>query len=125
MLEILFKDEAYKIVGAAFEVYNNLGSGFLEPVYQEALSLEFKSQNIPFQPQVILDIYYKDLKLEKHYIPDFICFGDVIVEIKAIDKPSGKEMAQMINYLKATKSKIGILLNFGNKSEMEWKRVVN
>ena len=118
------KDErTYKIIGAALEVHKVLGCGFLEAVYQEALEREFKSQEIPFKSQPMVQISYKGKLLDKTYQPDFICYEEVIVEIKAISLLSGVEEAQLINYLKATGLKVGLLLNFGSKS-LEYKRFV-
>ena len=118
------KDErTYKIIGAALEVHKVLGCGFLEAVYQEALEREFKSQEIPFKSQPMVQISYKGKLLDKTYQPDFICYKEVIVEIKAISLLSGVEEAQLINYLKATGLKVGLLLNFGSKS-LEYKRFV-
>jgi GxxExxY protein len=105
------KDErTYRIIGAAIEVHKELGCGFLEAVYQEALGKEFAYQAIPFKPQPIIQISYKGKPLDKTYQPDFVCFDEVIVEIKTI-------------YLKATGLKVGLLINFGNKS-LEYKRFV-
>lgn len=118
------KDEkTYQIIGAAMEVHKELGCGFLEAVYQKALEKEFTDQGIPFKAQPIVEIFYKEKALDKTYQPDFVCFGDVIVEIKAISGLSGIEEAQLINYLKATGLKVGLLINFGSKS-LEYKRFV-
>ena len=118
------KDQrTYKIIGAAMEVHRELGSGFLEAVYQEALEKEFTIQEIPFKAQPEIRIKYKGKLLEKKYQPDFICFDEVIVEIKAISELSGIEEAQIINYLKATGLKKGLLINFGSKS-LQYKRMV-
>jgi len=113
----------YKIIGAAIEVHKELGCGFLEAVYQEALGKEFAYQAIPFKPQPIIQIVYKGKPLDKTYQPDFVCYDEVIVEIKAISNLSGVEEAQLINYLKATELKVGLLINFGSKS-LEHKRLV-
>ncbi|MCK4468843.1 MAG: GxxExxY protein [Desulfobacterales bacterium] len=113
----------YKIIGAALEVHKELGCGFLEAVYQEALGKEFAYQAISFKPQPIIQISYKGKPLDKTYQPDFICYKEIIVEIKAISNLSGIEEAQLINYLKATGLKVGLLINFGNKS-LEHKRFV-
>jgi len=115
--------KTYAIIGAAMEVHKELGNGFLEAVYQEALEKEFTYQEIPFKSQPLVRIEYKGKPLKKTYEPDFICFDEVIVEIKAMDKLSGVEHAQIINYLKATSFKVGLLINFGNKS-LEHKRFV-
>ena len=118
------KDQrTYKIIGAAIEVHKELDSGFLEAVYQEAPGREFTTQEIPFRSQPFVEIIYKGTPLEKKYQPDFICYDEVIVEIKAISGITGNEEAQLINYLKATNLKIGLLLNFGSKS-LEHKRFV-
>ena len=118
------KDEkTYKIIGAAIEVHKELGCGFLEAVYQEALGKEFADQGMPFKPQPIIQIAYKGKPLDKTYQPDFVCFNEIIVEIKALAKLTGIEEAQLINYLKATGLKVGLLLNFGSKS-LEHKRFV-
>ena len=118
------KDQkTYKIIGAAMEVHKELGCGFLEAVYHEALTREFYDQGIPFKSQPTINISYKGKALKKTYEPDFICYDDVIVEIKALNSLSGLEEAQMINYLKASKIEIGLLLNFGSKS-LEYNRFV-
>jgi GxxExxY protein len=111
----------YKIIGAAMEVHRELGSGFLEPVYQEALEIELESMKIPFEAQPEIKIVYKGNPLKKFYQPDFICFNEIIVEIKALCQLSGVEEAQVINYLKATIHKIGLLINFGAPS-LQYKR---
>lgn len=113
----------YKIIGAAMEVHKEMGCGFLEAVYQEALDIEFRSQEIPFKPQPIIEIFYKGKLLEKKYQPDFICFDEILVEIKALEQLSGTEESQIINYLKATGFKVGLLINFGSKT-LEYKRFV-
>ena len=104
------------------EVHKELGCGFLEAVYQEALEREFTSQQILFKPQPIIQISYKGKPLDKTYQPDFICFDEIILEIKAISTLSGVEEAQLINYLKATGLKLGLLINFGATS-LEYKRM--
>jgi len=112
-------ERTYKIIGAAIEVHKELGSGFLEAVYQEALGKECVYQGIPFKPQPA----YKGKVLDKTYQPDFICYEEILVEIKAISILSGVEEAQLINYLKATNLHAGLLLNFGSQS-LEYKRLV-
>ena len=120
----MVRDErTFKIIGAAIEVHKELGCGFLEAVYQEALEREFRIQGIPFKSQPVIRIVYKGKLLDKTYQPDFVCFDEVIVEIKAIAGLSGIEEAQLINYLKATGLKVGILINFGSKS-LQHKRMV-
>ena len=115
------EDETYKIIGAAFEVHKNLGSGFLEAVYQEALEKEFNLQHIPYSREAPFSIFYKDEKLKNAYIADFVCFNKIIVELKAIQKLTGEHQAQIMNYLKASSLHIGLLFNFGAKS-LEYKR---
>jgi GxxExxY protein len=124
MGELLLKEEVFGIVGAAMEVYNHLGSGFLEPVYQEALGIEFELRGIAFEPQKELVIHYKGRRLEKSYIADFVTFGKIIVEIKAIEHLSSKETGQLLNYLNATGLQVGLLINFGAANQLEWKRMV-
>jgi GxxExxY protein len=116
-------ERTYNIIGAAIEVHKELGCGFLEAVYQEALGREFISQKIPYQAQPIIEIHYKGKPLDKTYQPDFLCFDEVIVEIKAMSNLSGVEEAQLLNYLKATRLQVGLLINFGSKS-LEHKRFV-
>ena len=124
MTELLFKEEVFKIVGAAIEVHRELGSGFLEPVYQEALAIELASCLVPFEAQRPLQILYKGHRLKKEYVPDFVCHQQIIVELKALAKLSGTEEAQALNYLKATKFRVALLLNFGSYGKLEWKRLV-
>ncbi len=121
--ELLLKDEVYAIVGAAMEVSNVLGSGFLEAVYQEALHIELTARNIPFVAQHAVNISYKGRILRATYIPDFICYDQVIVEIKALKALTSVEEAQLLNYLKATGKPVGVLINFG-APKLEWKRMV-
>ena len=106
------------------DVYNELGFGFLEGVYQEALAIELKIKKLYYKNQVMLEIYYKGHKLEKEYKPDFIVDDKIVIELKAEDKINNSDIAQIINYLKATKLKLGLIINFGNKEKLEWKRVV-
>ena len=115
--------KTYAIIGAAIEVHKELGCGFLEAVYQEALEKEFGIQKIPFKSQPAVEILYKGKPLAKTYQPDFVCFDEVIIEIKALGALTGIEEAQLINYLKATGLRVGLLINFGAKS-LEYKRLI-
>ena len=114
----------YNIIGAAMEVHKEIGCGFLEAVYQEAFERELSDRDIPFTAQSAIEIIYKGKPLNKTYQPDFICYGEVIVEIKALSVLSSIEEAQLLNYLKATNLEIGLLINFGTKS-LEYKRMIN
>lgn len=111
--KILFKDECYQIHGAIFEVYREMGCGFLEAVYQECLERELATRRIPFVVQPDLALSYKGEPLIQVYKPDFICFGKVIVELKAVKEIAPEHKAQVLNYLKATGMKLGLLTNFG------------
>lgn len=113
----------YNIIGAAMEVHGELGCGFLEPVYHEALALEFEKRDIPFTSEIELPIFYKGRRLSTGYRVDFICYGAVIAEIKALKKITGTEKSQVINYLKAAGLRTGLLLNFGIRS-LKFERVV-
>ena len=121
---ILFKDESYKILGAAFKVYNTLGSGFLEAVYQEALEIEFQRQGIPFEREKELKIQYDGVELKQTYKADFVCYGKIIVELKAVSVLDDAHRSQVYNYLHATGSQLGLLLNFGCSDELEKERIV-
>jgi GxxExxY protein len=118
------KDEVYQIVGAAMEVSNELGCGFLEAVYQESLAIELDVRQIPHVPQQRIAIFYKGSALYKEYIADFLCYDQIIVEIKAIKAITGIEEAQLLNYLKATNLPLGVIVNFG-APQLEWRRYAN
>ena len=124
MTDLLYKDEVYAIVGAAMDVYNDLGPGFLEPVYQEAMEIEIAARKIPSKSQHQITVKYKGRTLKKFYIADLICYDKIIVEIKAMDKLTLREEGQLINYLKATGIKVGVVINFGHYPSLEWKRLV-
>ncbi len=123
-MEILLKEEAYAIVGACFEVYNNMGCGFLEPVYQECLEIELQLRGIPFVSHAELKLRYKDRTLKKKYEPDFMCFDKVIVEIKAVSELTDEHRSQVHNYLKATVYRLGLLVNLGAHGELVYDRIV-
>ena len=124
MAELLYKDEVYAVIGSAMEVYNQLGPGFGEAIYQEALEIELGSRKIPNRPQHDVFIKYKGTKLKQFFKPDFLCFDKIIVEIKALDRLTSREEAQLLNYLKATNLPVGLLINFGSHNDFEWKRMV-
>ncbi len=123
--ELVLKQEVFDIVGAAMDVYNELGSGFLESIYQEAMELELASRAIPFARQVPLRVRYKTQVLSKAFVADLICFGSVLIELKAISQTTKADEAQILNYLKATGLKVGLLINFGDPGRLEWHRFVN
>jgi GxxExxY protein len=124
MTELIAKDEVYAVIGAAMEVYNRLGPGFLEPVYQEALAIEFTYRSIRFHEQHPIEIVYRGRPLKKKYIADFLCYDGIVVEIKALNALTSREEAQILNYLKATGHQVGVLINFGAHPSLEWKRIV-
>lgn len=119
----LFKDECYKIIGCCMEVHNELGCGFLEAVYQEALSIVLSEKKVPFVKEKVLDIEFRGKILDKKYIADFICFDELIIELKATDALANHDIAQVLNYLKATGKRIGLLINFGT-TKLQYKRVI-
>ena len=123
MNDILFKDEAYKIIGACMEVHKELGHGFLEAVYQEALEREFSSQGILYEREKQLKINYKNTILNKTYFADFVCYNKILIELKAVKELKSDHEAQLFNYLKATGVQLGILINFG-ESSLKQKRIV-
>lgn len=124
MAELIFQEESYAIVGAAMDVYYTLGLGFLEPVYHNAMLVELGRRRIPFESEKELDVYYKNIRLEKKYSPDLICYGQIVVELKVVHRISNIEVAQLINYLKITRNRLGLLINFGAERTLEWKRYV-
>ena len=124
MTELMLKEEVFAVIGAAMEVHRVLGAGFLEAVYQEALEIEMESRNIPFEARKDLAVVYKGRQLQKRYEADLICCGQIIAELKALDRLTNKEEAQLLNYLKATGLRVGLLINFGSVGRLEWKRFV-
>ncbi len=123
--DIVLKDESYRITGACFEVYKEKGAGFLEAVFQECLAMEFHAAGIPFVEKPCLNLAYKGRPLKSTYQPDFVCYGKIIVEIKAISVLNDENRAQIINYLKASGLPLGILVNFGHYPKVEIERFVN
>ena len=124
--KLVYGDEVFATVGAAIEVHKQLGPGFLEAVYQEAMEIELSARDIPFRAQQEMVIQYnKEHILNKYYVADFVCYDKIIVELKAVDRLSGKAQSQVINYLKASDMRVGVLVNFGSKGRLEWQRFVN
>ena len=121
---VLFRNESYSIQGAVFEVYREMGSGFLEAVYQECLAIEFRRREIPFAAQKDLSLVYKGETLQQIYRPDFVCFGKIIVEIKAAKALLPEHRAQVLNYLKSTGFRLGLLVNFGHYPKVQMERLV-
>ncbi len=121
--KFLFEEESHKIIGASYEVQNELGFGFLEAVYHEALQLTFANNLIPFESEKKLEIYFKGQKLQKAYYADFICYDKIIIELKACDGLTPEHVAQVLNYLKATNFRLGLLINFGTQ-QVQIKRVI-
>jgi GxxExxY protein len=121
---ILYKDECYGIQGAIFEVYREMGCGFLEAVYQECLEKELARKGIPFQSQAQLNLNYKVERLNQTYKPDFICHGKIIIEIKAIKDIGDEHRAQVFNYLKSTGIRLGLLVNFGHFQKATIERII-
>ena len=105
-------------------VYNRLGPGFVEAVYQEALEIEFQRRNIPYEREKEIDVYYDGVLLKKKFQPDFVCYGRIIVELKAVMELDDLNRVQVYNYLKATKMKLGLLMNFGHPDGLEWERKI-
>ena len=123
--KIVYKEESYRIIGACFEVYREKGAGFLEAVYQECLAMEFTSSTIPYKEKIDLKLHYKGQALKQFYQPDFFCFDRIIVEIKAVKQLKDEHRAQVINYVKSTGVKLGLLVNFGHHPGLEYERFVN
>ena len=124
MSKLIYKEETFAIRGACFNVYNQMGSGFLEAVYQESLDIELAEQMIPYDAQKELEVYYFDKKLKQKYIPDLICYGNIIVEIKAVKELLPQHTAQLFNYLMITGYKLGLLVNFGSYPKITIERIV-
>ena len=121
---LLYKQESYEIVGAAMHVYNTLGAGFLEAVYQEALEIELSKRNIPFEAQKELYIKYDDVILKQKYRADIVCYDKIILEIKAVSNLEKVHSSQLYHYLHATGKKLGLLINFGCAYSLEFERII-
>ena len=123
MTEIIFKKESYAIIGACFEVYNQKGCGFLEPVYQECMAIEFEYPRIPAIAKPSLVLSYGGRILKQTYEPDYVCFEKIIVELKAVSALADEHRAQLLNYLHATGFELGLLVNFGHYPGLEYERI--
>lgn len=121
---VLYAQESYNIIGAAFDVYNKLGQGFLEAVYQECFELELRKRGIPYEREKDIKIFYDDIELKQSYRADFVCYDKIIVELKAVSSLDDSHHAQVYNYLHATGCKLGILLNFSSPEKLETDRIV-
>jgi GxxExxY protein len=124
MADLIYKDESYAIMGACFEVYKEKGHGFVEPVYQECMEIELRMRNVPFSAQQALALDYKGTPLKHSYIPDLVCYGKMIVELKAASTLTDEHRAQVLNYLKATGFRLGLLVNFGHHPKLQHERLV-
>lgn len=121
---LLYYEQSYEINGAAFQVYNQLGPGFLEAVYQETLEIEFQRRNIPYEREKELKIIYDGIELKQTYRADFVCYGNIIVELKAVSALDDAHRAQVYNYLHVTGMKLGLLYNFGYPTGLEKERII-
>lgn len=121
---LIFKKECYEIIGAAMNVYNTLGHGFLEAVYQEALEIELGKRGIPYIREKDLEIHYGDVILQQTYKADFVCYDKIIVELKAVRCLEDSHRSQVINYLHATGMKIGLLINFCDPEDLKFERII-
>ena len=122
--DLIFKDECYAIIGACFEVYKDKGCGFYEPLYQECLAIEFEHCGIPAIAQPGLSLEYRGRILNQKYFPDFICYDKIILELKAVTQLADEHRAQVLNYLKAGRFELGLLINFGHYPGLQYERIV-
>jgi GxxExxY protein len=120
----MFKDEGYKLMGAAFEVYNQLGYGMAEEIYQQSLEIELALREIPFKSKDELTVFYKGRALDARYKPDVFVFDAVVVELKAVAELIAEHEAQLFNYMRIARRSVGYLVNFGHKGELQWKRFI-
>lgn len=120
----MFKEEGYKLMGAAFEVYNQLGYGMAEEIYQQSLEIELELRQIPFQSKRELLVFYKNRQLDTHYKPDLFVFDGIVIELKAVTDLNSDHEAQLFNYMRIARQPVGYLLNFGHKGELQWKRFI-
>ena len=123
MSELIYKDESYEIIGKCFEVHNNLGPGFLEIVYKDALEYEFKKANIPYTRETKYEVNYKGIVLPHYFYADFVVYDKIILEVKAVSSIVDEFVAQAINYLKVSENKLALIVNFG-ELKINYKRIV-
>lgn len=121
---LLFKNEVYRIIGACLAVHSDKGNGYAEPVYQDCLEIEFPHHDVPFDAQRNFIIHHRGIPLSHTYTPDFLCYDQIIVEIKAAKSLTDEHRAQVINYLKVTGLSLGLLVNFGSSARLEWERII-
>jgi GxxExxY protein len=122
--DLIYENEAYAIMGGCFTVYKDKGCGFLEPVYQECMEIEFEYLKLPAVAKPALALSYRGRPLKQKYVPDFICYGKIVLELKAVSTLVDEHRAQVLNYLHATGLKLGLLVNFGHYPKLEWERIV-
>jgi GxxExxY protein len=120
----MLKQEGYRLMGAAFEVYNELGYGMAEEIYQQSLEIELQVQRIPFLTKHELTVFYKNRELTARYKPDLLVFDRIVVELKAVSELTADHEAQLFNYMRIARMQVGYLLNFGRKGELQWKRFI-
>jgi len=123
--DLIYKEEVYAIMGGCFAVYKDKSCGFLEPVYQECMEIEFDHLKLSAVPQPQLALTYRGRTLQQTYRPDFICYGKIALELKAVSVLVDEHRAQVLNYLNAAGFKLGLLVNFGHYPKLEWERIVN
>ncbi|MBK9138638.1 MAG: GxxExxY protein [Verrucomicrobia bacterium] len=123
--ELIYQEESYAIIGGCFNVYRDKGCGFLEPVYQECMEIEFEHLKLPALPKPKLELNYRGRVLQHKYEPDFICYGKIILELKAVSGLTDEHRAQVLNYLNAAGFQLGLLVNFGHYPGLEYERIVN
>lgn len=124
MTEILYKDESYRIIGSSMKVHTELGPGFVESVYQEALEKQFLKDGVPYEREKLLNVWFDGQKLKKHFKADFVCYGLIIVELKATSMIHNDNLEQTRSYLRSTNFQLGIIINFGQKS-LVYQRIIN
>ncbi len=122
-MELVFKEESYKIIGACMEVHNELGKGFNEIVYKDALEIEFQLQEIPYSREIMFDVFYKGHMLKRKYCADFVVYDNIILEVKAIGSLDSGNIKQTLNYLAVTKIQLGLLVNFG-EDKLKYQRIL-